>query len=192
MAYIPLKECRKVSLEELREIAEKARGEISKVYAHWTAGTYSQAFDDYHILIDYDGSVYVTTYDLEEYKEHTYLRNWRAVGISMMCAYGALANEGRDADLGEYPPTPVQIEALAQVTAVLSGALGMEITRDNFMTHCEAAVADNYGPFSGDPETRWDLWFLPDASDGAKMKQGGDLWRGKAAYYKRQWGEQGD
>lgn len=192
MGYIPLRYCRRVSLEELRDIAEDAKGEIKKVYAHWTAGRYSQAFDDYHVLIDYDGSVYVTTNDLEEYKEHTWHRNWKAIGVALMCAHGALANEGRDADLGSCPPTPAQIEALAQVTAVLSEALGLEIARCNFMTHCEAAFEDDYGPYSGDPETRWDLWYLPDVYNGGRMKLGGDLWRGKAAFYKSQWGEQGD
>lgn len=193
MAYIPLRYCRRVDLSELQDIAQSARGEISHVYSHWTAGLYSQAFDDYHILVDHDGKIYVTTDDMEEYKEHTYKRNWKAVGIAMMCGYGAIANEGRDADLGEYPPTLLQIEALAQATAVLSNALNLEINRANFMTHCEAAIEDNYGPYSGDPETRWDLWYLPDlCAAGRPMRHGGDLWRGKAAFYQREWGVKGD
>ena len=201
MAYIPLIECRKVSLDELRELAEEARGEIDKVYAHWTAGRYSQAYDDYHVLVDYDGSVYVTTDNFKKTKWHTYGRNYLALGISMMCAYSAVANNGEDADMGDYPPTALQIEALAQATAVLSEALGLEIDRENFMTHCEAAWKDGYGVpygtyvdgvYQGDPDLRWDLWYLPDFSDGEKMKPGGDLWRGKAAYYKSQWGVRGD
>ena len=177
----------KVTLADLRELAADAKGRIDKVYAHWTAGHYSQPFSDYHILIDYDGTVFVTTDDFTEKKNHTWHRNGRAIGIGMMCAYGAIANEGKDADLGDEPPTMHQIEALAQVAAVLSVELGLDITRDNFMTHCEAAQIDNYGPFSGDPETRWDLWYLPDYVGDGKMKQGGDLWRGKAAFYKRWW-----
>lgn len=192
MAYVALEHCRKVALEDLRELANEACGYIDMVYAHWTAGRYSQGYDDYHILVDHDGAVYVTTDDLTEYKTHTLGRNSRAIAISMMCAYGALANEGYDADFGDYPPTPLQIEALAQVAAVLSGALDLEITRENFMTHCEAALIDGYGPFQGDPNLRWDLWYLPDINDGGKMKPGGDLWRGKAAFYKRQWGVRGD
>lgn len=177
----------KVTLADLREMAADAKGRIDKVYAHWTAGHYGQPFSDYHILIDYDGTVFVTTDDFTEKKNHTWHRNGRAIGIGMMCAYGAIANEGKDADLGDEPPTMHQIEALAQVAAVLSVELGLDITRDNFMTHCEAAQIDNYGPFSGDPETRWDLWYLPDYVGDGKMKQGGDLWRGKAAFYKRWW-----
>lgn len=201
MANIELKKCRKVTLEELRELAEEVNGDITKVYAHWTAGRYSQAFDDYHILIDHDGAVYATTEDLTEYKTHTLGRNHRAVSISLMCAYKAVANSGKDADLGDYPPTALQIEALAQVTAVLSEALDLEITENNYLTHCEAAWRDGYGVpygqvvngvYQGDPDLRWDLWFLPDFSDGGEMKPGGDLWRGKAAYYQRQWGVRGD
>ncbi|MBR4908799.1 MAG: N-acetylmuramoyl-L-alanine amidase [Acidaminococcaceae bacterium] len=192
MAYVELDHCRKVSLEDIRELANEARGEISMVYAHWTAARYSQAYDDYHILIDHDGAIYVTTDDLTEYKAHTYRRNYRAIGIALMCCYGALANEGYDADFGDYPPTLLQIEALAQVTAILSDALDLEITRDNFLTHCEAALADGYGPFQGDPDLRWDLWFLPDLYDGERMKPGGDLLRGKGIFYQNQWGTRGD
>ena len=63
MSYIPLENCYKVTLEELRDIAADFHGIIHHVYAHWTAGHYSQAYDDYHICIDYDGSVYLTTED---------------------------------------------------------------------------------------------------------------------------------
>ena len=31
------------------------------------------------------------------------------------------------------------------------------------MTHCEAALLDGYGPYSGDAETRWDLWYMRDS-----------------------------
>lgn len=201
MGYISLESCRKVSLEELRELAEHAQGEIDTVYSHWTAMKYSQAFDSYHILVDYDGSVYATTEDFSRTKSHTYGRNYRALGISMMCAYSAVANHGEDADLGNFPPTRLQIEALAQATAILSIALGLEIDCENFLTHCEAAWEDGYGVpygstvngvYQGDPDLRWDLWYLPDFSDNEKMKPGGDLWRGKAAYYKSQWGVRGD
>ena len=55
MSYIPLERCYKVTLEELRDIARDFHGIIHHVYAHWTAGHYSQAYDDYHICIDHDG-----------------------------------------------------------------------------------------------------------------------------------------
>ena len=61
-------------------------------------------------------------------------------------------------------------------------------TSDYIMTHCEAAYKDDYGPYSGDEDTRWDLWYLPDyyGEDG-KLVDGGNLLRGKAAFYQRKW-----
>jgi len=191
MAAIELKDCTKVTLEDIEVIAADARGLISRVYAHWTAGHYGQGYDDYHILIDRDGSVYVTTEDLAEEKSHTWQRNFGAIGIAMLCGYGAIANKGRDADLGPEPPTDIQITALSQVAAVLSDVLGIDLDREHFMTHCEAAQIDGYGPFSGDPETRWDLWYLPDINNGGKMVPGGDLWRGIANFYLAQWLREG-
>ena len=187
MAWIDLDDCQKVTLEDLRDIVSDARGYIDTVYAHWTAGHYSQAFDDYHILIDYDGSVYVTTQDMTELKYHTWHRNSRAIGIAMMCAYNAQANDGFDSDLGDEPPTAIQITALAQVAAVLSQELGLEINKDNFMTHGEAALRDGYGVYQGDPDLRWDLWYLPDPNNKGEMVDGGNLWRGIANFYKNRW-----
>ena len=36
-------------------MAKLARGRITTIYLHWTAGYYSQVFDDYHLCIDQDG-----------------------------------------------------------------------------------------------------------------------------------------
>jgi len=193
---IRLEECHKVTLEELREFAADAMGYITRVYSHWTAGHYGQAFDDYHILVDEYGNAYITTEDFTERKSHTAWRNSRAIGISMMCAYGAVANGGKDADLGWEPPTAIQITALSQVAAVLSQELCIELDREHFMTHCEAACEDGYGVpygsvvngvYQGDPDLRWDLWYLPDPNNDGKMVPGGELWRGIANYYKNQW-----
>lgn len=51
------------------------------------------------------------------------------------------------------------------------------------MTHAEAAIADGYGPCSGDGEMRWDLWFLPDLPLTDILLPGGEVLRGKAAWY---------
>jgi len=44
---------------------------------------------------------------MTELKYHTWHRNSRAIGIAMMCAYGAEANDGYDADLGYEAPTDI-------------------------------------------------------------------------------------
>ncbi len=47
------------SLEDVRRMAQNARGFITDLYLHWTAGWYGQCYDDYHICIDKDGSIYL-------------------------------------------------------------------------------------------------------------------------------------
>ena len=47
-----------ITHRQLHTLAQQARGKISHLYLHWTAGHYGQAFDDYHINIDRDGQVY--------------------------------------------------------------------------------------------------------------------------------------
>lgn len=172
---------KRVTLKELKQIARQSVGCIDKIYLHWTAGRYHQFYDDYHINIDDDGAIIITCDNLTELKAHTWRRNTNAVGIALCCCYNAHANSGYDTDFGEYPPTKAQIETAAKVVAALCDCLGLAVTRSNVMTHCEAAMEDDYGPFSGDPETRWDLWYLPDY-DG-DMKPGGDVIRGKAIWW---------
>jgi hypothetical protein len=54
------------------------------------------------------------------------------------------------------------------------------------MTHCEAAEKDDYGPST--TCERWDLWYIPDEyGSNGELVPGGDLIRGKAAYYQRIW-----
>ena len=60
---------------------------------------------------------------------------------------------------------------MAKVVAVLCAALGLEITEQSVMTHAEAAALDGYGPGSGDPETRWDLFWVRD--ELGQFHQGG-------------------
>lgn len=178
-----------VSLEELATIATKAKGDIDTIYLHWTAGRYGQYFESYHINIDNDGQIYVSTDDLTERKSHTWRRNSRAIGIALCCCYGAEANNGYDTDFGDYPPTQEQIETMAKVVAILCKNLDMDINKDNVMTHGEAALLDGYGPCQGDPDLRWDLWYLPDNPIDSKMVNGGKVIRGKANWYLQSWGD---
>lgn len=194
---------KKVTLAELKEIAiaskeslqDSARkyGRNVKVYLHWTAGHYGQTFDHYHINIDSDGSIILHYDDLSELTQHTYKRNTGAIGIALLCCAFATTE-----NLGDEPPTELQIEVLAQVVAVLSSALGLTIDINSFMTHAEAAnnmdgidpgYEDNgyeegrYGP--GYNCERWDLAILK-AED--EMMSGGGTIRGKSNYYKEKYG----
>lgn len=175
MGVLGRKDVVKVTMDELLAFATKFRGDIDKVYWHWTAGNYGQFWDSYHINIDEDGSVYLTTDDLTEIKAHTWKRNSRAIGVSCLCMAGA-----NTSDFGDQPLTILQIEASASVFAVLAIALNLPLDSTCFRTHAEQATDDDYGPGSGDPETRWDGHILePDAEWGS----GGRILRGKGNWY---------
>ena len=186
-------------------MARKAKSGIRRIFLHWTAGHYGQVYDDYHLCVDQYGHVYVNCKTLKAFKVHTWMRNHDSIAIAMCCGAGARCwtpekgnprdaqgaylgseNAGSDCalvDLGEEPPTFMQIEVTAKLIAVLCDALALPITKDTVTTHCEAAFRDHYGPGDGDPDMRWDLWFLPDLGKHGGLSRGGDLLRGKALYY---------
>lgn len=192
---------RKVTLAELKQIALQSKsnlwaaaktvGRDVKLYLHWSAGHYGQFSPAYHIHIDHDGSVYVNGNDLSRVLSHTYKRNTGAIGISLACCVGA----DTQGNWGVAPPTSAQIEAMAQVVAILANALDLTIDIYRVMTHAEAAnnldgvnpgyeangyQNGMYGP--GYSCERWDLWFFPGVAKG----EGGNVLRGKANWYRNQ------
>ena len=193
---------REVTLNELSAMASDAReaiweaaqgyGREPKIYLHWTAGHYHQKFDDYHVNIDKDGRIFVSTDDLSEVLAHTWRRNSGSVGITLDCCAGATSD-----DLGSEPPTLKQIETMAQCIQVVADALWLTIDIKHVMTHGEAAdnvdglnTHEDYGPQS--TVERWDLQFLgtdesPEyTTDYDDPSTGGNVLRGKALWYKNQ------
>ena len=193
---------REVTLNELSAMASDAREAIweaaqeycrePKIYLHWTAGHYHQKFDDYHVNIDKDGRIFVSTDDLSEVLAHTWRRNSGSVGITLDCCAGATSD-----DLGSEAPTLKQIESMAQCIQVVADALWLTIDIKHVMTHGEAAdnvdglnTHEDYGPQS--TVERWDLQFLgtdesPEyTTDYDDPSTGGNVLRGKALWYKNQ------
>ena len=192
--------------DKIRTMAIEARGEIKTIYLHWTAGCYGHVYDDYHLCIDRDGTVYVNCKSFTELKAHTWRRNTEAIGIALCCGVDARCwlpdgaegyelehaceveycyrNNGALIDFGENPPTGTQIEVMADLVAILCEELELPITPETVMTHCEAAFEDCYGPGDGDSDMRWDLWFLPDVENFGLLVPGGNLIRGKAQFYR--------
>lgn len=193
---------REVTLNELSAMASDAReaiweaaqeyGREPKIYLHWTAGHYHQKFDDYHVNIDKDGRIFVSTDDLSEVLAHTWRRNSGSVGITLDCCAGATSD-----DLGSEPPTLKQIESMAQCIQVVADALWLTIDMKHVMTHGEAAdnvdglnTHEDYGPQS--TVERWDLQFLGTdespvyTADYDDPATGGNVLRGKALWYKNQ------
>lgn len=162
-------------------LARQFTGQIDHIYIHWTAGWYGSFFDDYHINIDADGTIYISTENLAARKNHTWMRNSRSIGIALACCADASAKADGTIDFGTAPPTAKQIEAVSIVVDVLCAALDLPISPEYVMTHCEAAELDDYGPST--TCERWDLWYLPDYINGG-LEPGGDMIRGKAAWYK--------
>ena len=191
---------------DIRNLARAARGGIRRIFLHWTGGHYGRNEEAYHLCIDRDGTVYLNCRTFLSYKCHTLDHNSGAIGIALCCGYDGecWAPAGKDAalldvayerdrmprtdcaiiDYGEEPPTREQIEVMAKVVAILCRELRLPIEEDTVMTHCEIAFIDGYGPGDGDPDMRWDLWFLPEADtvNGA-LYPGGLLLRAKAQYY---------
>lgn len=99
-----------ISLTQLAVVAGCSRDHITQLYLHWTAGRYGQVYDDYHLNIDADGTVYRTSSSLSQYKSHTWRRNSGSIAVALCCGLGAQANHGYDADLGQFAPTAVQTE----------------------------------------------------------------------------------
>jgi hypothetical protein len=202
---------RQVTLQEIGDIASASRDALyedarsvgynaPKIYLHWTAGHYDTLFEDYHISITGDGEIYVSTDDFSEVLEHTWKRNTGGIGIAICGCYGAGSN-----DLGDEPPTDEQIQIMSQIIAVLANNLWLTIDKQWIMTHGEAANNED-GDFSchdpypwwndsyGDGDTRGDLEYLgteespcynPYATDGTR---GGDVLRGKANWYRKEYG----
>ena len=199
---LPASAMRRVTCRELRELGTAYRPALhyaavrcareAKLYLHWTAGHYGQFFADYHVQIDADGAIYVVGDGvLDEVLAATYLRNSGSVSIALLGCVGATTD-----DLGDEPPTAAQIESLAMAVTALADGLWLTIDRERVLTHGEAADnADGvrahapYGPRT--TAERWDLEYLgteespvfnPWATDGSR---GGDVLRGKAAYYRQ-------
>ena len=155
---------RQVTLSELKELATGKA--VNRIYLHWSAGHYGQFSPAYHIHIDQNGEIYVSTDDLEEVKAHTWRRNTGALGVSLACCYKGTSN-----DLGPEPPTEAQINGMAAVIAALCEAIPLPLDVEHVMTHAEIADVDGYGPAT--TVERWDLAILRNGDEW--MSGGGQL-----------------
>lgn len=202
---------RKITIDELKNLAADARLAVwanaeeydrdPKVYLHWTAGHYNSLGSDvehgYHIAITGNGDIYLMN-PLTKTTSGTWRRNTGAINVTLCGGYGAGSN-----GLGNEPPTSAQIEAMAQVVAVICKGLWLTPNKVHVLTHGEAANNEDgdwtcHNPYAwwndsyGDGDTRGDLEYLgteespyynPSATDGSR---GGDVLRGKAMWYMNQ------
>ena len=178
-------------------MATSARGYIDHIYLHWSAGHYNQSHTDkYHICIDKDGKMYTDVDYLTEHRDHTYMRNSRAIGITLNGCFDAI----NPTNMGTEPPTEQQIYALSWLVALLCVQIGIPLDIQHVLTHAEAAdnkdgmdlcyndptpyPNNTYGPDS--TCERWDLWVL---RENEQPWSGGDNIRGNARYIAHtEWG----
>lgn len=82
---------------------------ICGIVLHWTAGSYSNTYDNYHFCITWDGEKAhaIQTRSLRERGAHTWKRNTGRIGISI-CG-----------GIKEYPIRVAQVEVMAKLIAEL-------------------------------------------------------------------------
>ena len=118
---------------------------MNKIIIHWTAGTYQPNTTDlehYHFLIDGEGKKHNGEYKPEDnencndgkYAAHTGGGNTCAIGVSMC----AMAGFKSAADCGNYPITPVQLEACFKLCAELCKKYNIPV--ENVWTHYEFGI----------------------------------------------------
>lgn len=174
-----------MTLDDFKEVLKEARPSFYqypqpvRVYFHWTAGHYYTSFPEYHICIDADGEI-IESLPLTEIPSATWHRNTGSIAIALCCCAGATAYKGDpyEVDLGEEPPTDAQIETLAMLSAAIADVFDIPVDVDHFMTHAEAANFDGYGP-----DTTCERWDLAVLHDGDEWMSGGNILRGKTAFY---------
>ena len=118
---------------------------MNKIIIHWTAGTYQPNTTDlehYHFLIDGEGKKHNGKYKPEDnencndgkYAAHTGGGNTGAIGVSMC----AMAGFNSAASCGNYPITPVQLEACFKLCAELCKKYSIPV--ENVWTHYEFGI----------------------------------------------------
>ena len=124
------------------------RGKVDKITWHWTAGTYTAKYGDYHWCIPYDkrtdsAAAYQMLSVLKK-GAHVWMRNTGNIGISLCGMFDDPKTKEFD-----YPIDDDQIEVMAKLTAELMYLL--EIPMENVQDHAYYAKKDKYYP------TRWDI-----------------------------------
>ncbi len=143
---------------------------------HWSAMGYAQPFPDYtYIVMGIPlGEVRQNYADTNTPVFATWHENRDSIDIAAMCMQG-----GQLFGAWACPPLPLQIERMAYLAAQECARWDIPVT--DWLTHCEIAERDGYGPDSHDPDLRWDFISLDQASQ--TKRNGGLLLRGKTQWY---------
>lgn len=144
----------------------------NRITCHWSAGDYDTVHENYHLSITGDGRIFTPVDSFDTKLSHSWKDNTGNIGVCLCGGCGAYLNSESDYSLGDCPPTEVQLDTLAQCIATILKGTGIPL--DQVYTHAERALKFNYGPYQGDPDTRWDLWFLREGEEhgagGSKIR----------------------
>lgn len=99
-----------LTLFEANNQKEQGLGVVHGVVLHWTAGNYTQIWDDYHYNVVYDPTHkqahVVKTLKTTDKGSHIWGRNTGLIGITMSCMVDK-----------QHPVTAEQVEAVSQLVA---------------------------------------------------------------------------
>jgi N-acetylmuramoyl-L-alanine amidase len=128
------------------------------ITVHWTAGSWSQVWYDYHFNIKADPAKrtasLIQTLPLAWKGQHVRGRNSHNIGVTI-CAMGDMTQvvNGKRIKTGTYHPQPTQVELAAKLIAELQ--IKLDIADGDVVDHAHWAKIDGYYP------ERWDcgdLW----------------------------------
>lgn len=128
---------------------------LVRVHWHWTAGGGKANGTDkraYHVLIEADGTV-LRQLPLTERRAHTLDANGGAVGMSLCGMAGAVE---RPFDRGTSPITVMQLDKLAEETALLCEVYDIPVSPWSTLSHSE--IQPSLGIRQ---KQKWDINWLP-------------------------------
>jgi hypothetical protein len=159
---------------------------LTRVHWHWTASSYTVTdgdLDHYNDVIDHLGNRFPGEAPAEDqayyragYRgvSHTLNANTGAIGISIDCMHGAMA-QGPKVDPGAYPLTWDAVDGMLMRTAEYCKRFNIKVSKWTTLSHAE--VQENIGIKQNG---KWDIRVTPD--DPTKLLTAlevGDIFRAR-------------
>ncbi len=159
---------------------------MKRIILHWTAGTgFPSSYDKnfYHFLVDKNGKTHFGDYEPEanldvktgRYAAHTGGGNTGSIGVTA-CGMAGFVSAS---NVGKYPLTRVQLEAVFALCASLCEKYSIPVTPATVLTHYEFGLKNPRTSSAG----KIDLTYLPPFPD-VEMRNIGGFIRSKVEWYR--------
>lgn len=163
-----------------------ASSKMSKIIAHWSAGSYTVSEVDkehYHFIWDGDGVVHRGDHEVtdnesssdNDYAAHTKNCNTGAIGVSLACMQNAVESPFNS---GPYPMRKAQWLAMCRGIAQLCAFYKIKVTPQTVLSHGEVQ-----GTLGIAQNGKWDYTRLSWAPEVQGAKACGDLMREQVTMY---------